>query len=179
MNKNTIYIVVAVLIVVIVVGVAGFYLLGNQGGQTTTPTPTPTPSVPVSDASSLQFSVNITTTETGYVECYQYACKNLNTATEAVRIDMDLGDAGIYNYIVDRGTEQSWMSMDEGATWMAGDFEDDWAIYGTLFHDYVDKLVNDGGDDGSDYSYTSGGTTIDIFCIAINPTLSDSLFATS
>ncbi len=86
MNKNTMYLVVAVLIVIIVVGVAGYMLLNNGGTDDTNATPTPGPSATVVGASTVQFSVNETTTATGDLVGYSFACKNYNTATEVVRV---------------------------------------------------------------------------------------------
>jgi len=172
------YLVVAVLVVIIVVGVAGYMLLNNgENGGDTTPTPTPTP-VAISDASSLQFSVDDTVTATGDVVAYEFSCKNLNTETEAIRVDMDLGADGKFSYIVDTGAQKSWITMDEGATWTESDFAADCTAYGVLFHDFVDKLVAN-GDGTADYSYTTDTSSVTIFCIAVNPTIADSVFGTS
>jgi hypothetical protein len=178
-NKKTIYIVVAVIVVILIVGVAGVMLLNNNGnGGTTTPTPTPAPSVAVSAATSIQFSVNETTTASGDLVVYQFSAKNLNTETEVFRVDMDLGASGKFNYIVDKSAEKSWMSMDSGATWTASTYATDLASYDTLLHSYVDKLIAE-GDNTQDVTYTTSTTSIAIYCIATNPTLADSLFATS
>lgn len=180
MNKKTIYIVVAVIVVILIVGVAGIMLLNNGNGGTTNPTatPTPEPSVAVSAATAIQFSVNETTTASGDLVVYQFACKNLNTATETLRVDMDLGAAGKFSYIVDTGAQKSWVTMDDGVTWTESAFADDCTTYGTLMHDYIDKLIAE-GDNTDDVSYTTDTTSIAIFCIATNPTLTDSLFTTS
>jgi hypothetical protein len=178
LNKKTIYLVVAVLVVIIVVGVAAYALMNQGNGGTPSPTPTPAPSTPVSEAASLQFSVNETTTASGDLVVYQFACKDLNTANEKIRVDMDLGAAGAFSYIVDAGVQKSWVTMDNGATWTESDFAADWTAYGTLFHDFVDKLVAD-GDDAQDLSYTTDTTSIVIYCIAVDPTLEDSLFTAS
>lgn len=175
LNKNTTYLVVAVLVVVIIVGVGGYYLLANQG-QETSPTPTPTPPVPVSEATSIQFSINETTIATGDLLIYQFACKNLNTENEVIRVDMDLGEAGEFSYIVDRSDGASWVSM-EGSPWSESDFDADWESYGTLFHGFVDKLIDE-GDNTTDVSYTTDLSSYVIYCIATNPELDDSLFST-
>ncbi len=78
-----------------------------------------------SQASTLQFSVNETVTATSDVVAYQYSCKNFNTSTEVVRVDMNLGAAGNFSYIVDSSAQKSWVSMDNGATWTASVFADD------------------------------------------------------
>ncbi len=176
MNKKTIYIVVAVIVVIIVVGAAGVLLLnGNNGTTNPTVTPTPKPSVPVSNATSIQFSMNQTTGDV--VVGYTYTCKNLNAADEAVRVDMCLAE-GNYSYIVDLGAQKSYASTDGGATWTATTFADDCTNYVTPFHAIIDQLVaND--DSGADYSYTANGSTNDVYCIVVNPTIASSVFATS
>lgn len=179
MDKKTIYIVVAVLVVVIIVGVAGVMLLNNQGeAPAPTQTPTPGPSIAVSEATAIQFSVNETTTATEDLVVYQFACRDLNAANETIRVDMDLGDAGAFTYIVDTGAQKSWVTMDAGANWAESDFAADCTAYGTLFHGFVDKLVAN-GDGTADCSYTTDTTSITIFSIATNPTLEDSLFVAS
>ena len=179
MNKKTVYIVVAVIAVILVVSVAGIVLLNNGNGKTdSTPTPTPPPLVPVSEAASIQFNVDETTTVSGDLVIYQFACKNLNTANETVRVDMDLGADGKFSYIIDTGVEKSWVTMDEGATWTESDFVEDCTNYGGLFHAFVDKLIAE-GDNTEDLSYTTDTASITISGVATNPTLDDSLFATS
>ncbi len=170
MNKKTIYIVVAVLVVVIIVGVAGVMLLNNKGGTTNpsaTPTPTATPTTIVG-ASTVQFNVN----DTAAGVTYTFAAKNFNTSTEVLRVDMKLSADSTYSYILDTAQQKSWSSTNGGA-WAAGTFNTDWTTYGTLFNGYVDKIAAQSS--LADFSY--GTTTIN--CIAANPTLADSLFATS
>lgn len=180
MNKNMMYIVVAVVVVILVVGVAGVYLLNGGFNGTTNPTetPTPAPSVPVAEATSIQFRVTETTTASGDVVIYQFACDDLNTATEKMRVDMDLGADGKFSYIIDTGAQKSWVTMDEGATWTESAFADDCTAYGTLLHNFIDKLVAE-NNAGADLSYTTDAASIAIDCIAVNPTLEDSLFTAS
>jgi len=75
------------------------------------------------------------------------------------------------------GTMESWMSMDNGATWIAGTFADDCTNYATPFHAYLDKIVENGGT--ADFTYTTDAGDVAISCIAVNPTIEDSVFATS
>jgi hypothetical protein len=173
MNKKTIYIVVAVLVVVIVVAAAGILLMNNNNGGTTNPTPTPAPATVVG-ASSVQFNVN-ETTGTSTVP-YEFACKNFNTSTEIIRVDLLMGAAGNYTYVMDAHTQTSKMSTDNGTTWATSTFATDWQTYGTIFTNNVDKLVAAGNT--NDLTYTSGTTTVNIFCVAVNQA-ADSLFETS
>ncbi|MGE5556487.1 MAG: hypothetical protein ACM3UY_09585 [Methanocella sp.] len=178
MNKKTIYVVVAVIVVILIVGVAGVLLLNNSpSGGDTNPTPTPEP-VAVSEATSIQFAVEETSSETSDVVIYQFAAKNLDTETEILRVDMDMGELGKFSYIVDKGAEKSWTTMDEGATWSESNYADDLANYDALMHSYIDKMVEE-GDNTEDVSYTTDTASILITCIVTNPTLSDDLFAVS
>ena len=169
MNKKTIYIIVAVLIVVIVVaGAAAFLLMG------TTPTPTPVPTVV--GATTLQFSVNETTN--GALVTFNFAAKDVNTTNEVLRLDIPGGSLGNYSYIINLATSTSFFSADNGATWTASDFATD-SSFVVLFADYQTNLVNWNGNDAT-YSYTAtSGASIVIYDISVNPTLADSLFATS
>ena len=171
MKKNTIYIIVAVIVVILVVGVAGYYFLGNNNGGTTNPTPTPPPATVVG-ANTLQFTVNQTTN--GATVTYQYECKNFNTSTEAIRLDILGGSAGNYSYIIDAGAKTSWSGLN-GASWTQDtSFNSQFAVD---FHNYVNKLVAAGNT--NDLTYTSGSDTIKIYCVSVNPTLAASLFTTS
>lgn len=175
MNKNTMYIIVAVLIVIIIVGAAAAYVLMNPGNGGT-PTPTATPTAPtVVGATTLQFVVTEDTN--GQVVNYEFSAKNVNTTTVVIRANIP-SDAGNYTYIINAGTEQSFISMDEGATWTASDFAADWTYVGTIFEGTVTQLVNWNGHDAT-YTYTTAASTNTVSHIVVNPTLADSLFATS
>jgi hypothetical protein len=176
MKNSTIYIAVAVIIVILVVGVAGYYLLYNNNGDNTTPTPTPGPSDTIVGASTVQFTVNETSTATGDIVGYSFACKDYDTATEMVRVDMCIGD-DTYSYILDAGQQTSWMSLDGGATWMESVFADDWVAYGSLFNDFAQKIIDNGS--LADLTYSTDTASYTIYCIAANATIDDSMFATS
>jgi hypothetical protein len=172
MNKKTLYIVVAVIVVVLVIGVAGVILLGNNGSTTNpTPTPTPTPPATIVGANILQFVVNDSSAQL----LTTYTAKNFNTSTEILRVDMNIGAAGNYSYIIDLGTQKSYASTDAGATWTAStDFAGDCTNYATPYYAYVNKIAEQGNT--ADFAYTS---LIQISCISVNPTIADSFFATS
>jgi hypothetical protein len=177
MNKKTMYIIVAVLVVVIVIaGAAAFVLLNNSGNGGSSPTPTPTPTASVVGATSLQYSVNVTSQ--GATVTYNFAGKNINTSTLMIRVDLLGGASGNYSYILYAGQDKSWSSVNNG-TWKASsDFKGDWNSWGTQWTDYVNKLGSWSGT--GNYKYTaSDGSSITIFNIAVNPTIADSLFAPS
>jgi hypothetical protein len=177
MNKKTIYIIVAVLVVIIIIAGAAVYILGigGIGGQPTpTPTPTPTP-VTVVGATSLQFTVDETTS--GAFVTYNYAVRNFNASNEEIRVDIPGGSAGNYSYIIKLSDSTSFLSLDNGVTWTASTFATD-ENYATLLNDYVTNLYSWNGQDAT-YTYASGSITNVISAIQVNPTLADSLFATS
>jgi hypothetical protein len=164
------YIIVAVLIAVIVVGVAGYMLLNNgQNNNDTTPTPTPKPNV--ADATSLQFSANVTSQ--GQTTEYTWYGTNLNSANEKLRVNFVT-----YAYILDASKEKSWMSTDSGATWTAGTFATDWNSWGTQWTAYASKLATWSGTGDVSYTNTAGEAII-LFNIVVNPAIPDSTFATS
>jgi hypothetical protein len=171
MNKKTIYLVVAVIVVVLVIGVAGVMLLNNNGNNaTTTPTPTPPPATIVG-ANIVQFVVNDSSAQL----VTTYTAKNFNTSTEILRVDMNIGAAGNYSYIIDLGAQKSYASTDGGATWTAStDFAGDCTNYASPYYAYVNKIAEQGNT--ADFAYTS---LIQISCISVNPTIADSFFTTS
>jgi len=175
MNKKTIYIIVAVLIVVIVVGVAAYALLynGGSGGQST-PTPTPTATASVANATSLEFTANITSQ--GITVTHVFYGKNIGTSNLTIRLEILGGESGNWSYILNTGQEKSWNSTNNGA-WASSNFTADWAFWGTRWTNLVTNLKNWSGT--GDYSYTSNGNAVTISCISVNPKLSDSLFQAS
>jgi hypothetical protein len=172
LNKKTMYIVVAVIVVILIVGVAGVMLLNNNGNTTTpTATPTPAPEATIIGASTLQFNVD----DSSAAVFYTYKAKNFNTSTEVLRVDMNLGAAGNYSYIIDLGQGKSWASTNAGVTWTAStDFAGDCTNYATPYYSYVAKIAEQGNT--ADFAYSS---TIAISGIVVNPTLADSVFTVS
>jgi len=168
LNKNTIYILVAVVVIIIVVGAAAVMFL-NNGGNNNGTTPTPTPTQSVADATTLQFSANVTSQ--GQTTEYKWYGKNLQSDV-IIRVDVST-----YAYILDEGQQKAWASTDSGATWTTSDYTTDWAGWGAQWTEYVDKLANW---TSGDYSYTNTAEeSIVLFNIIVNPTIPDSTFATS
>jgi hypothetical protein len=170
LKKNIIYIILVVLIALIFVGIAGFMRLNNcEDNNETTPTPTPGPNV--ADATSLQFSANVTSQ--GQTTEYMWYGTNLNSANVKLRVDF-----ATYAYIFDENQEKSWMSTDSGTSWTAGTFATDWSFWGTQWTEYANKLATWSGTGGVSYT-NAAGETIVLFNIIVNPTIPDSTFATS
>jgi hypothetical protein len=179
MNKKNMYLILAVLVIVIIIAGAAAYVLMNNngdGGTNATPTPLPTTVPTVVGASSLQFTVQETTSG-GSPVTYNYAVKNFNASNEMLRVDIPGGSAGNYSYIIKLADSTSFLSIDGGATWTASDFGTD-ASFATSLNNYVTELANWNGHDAT-YSYTAGQISNVISALHVNPPLEDSLFATS
>jgi uncharacterized protein YpmB len=179
MNKKTMYLIVAALVIVIIIaGAAAYVLMNNGGGGTTNPTttPSPTPAPSVLSATSLQFTVQETTSG-GSPVTYNYAVKNFNASNEMLRVDIPGGSDGNYSYIIKLADSTSFFSMDNGATWTASDFLSD-VSFATFLNDYVTELANWNGHDAT-FSYSVGEISNVISAIHVDPPLEDSLFATS
>jgi len=179
LNKKTIYIIVAVLVVVIIIAGAAAYILSNNGnGGTTspTPTPTPTPTVSVAGATSLQFSANATTS--GVTSTLNFAGENIGTSNLTIRVDYP---AGNLSYVLNYGTQQSWSSTNSGTTWISDNYANDLASWGARWTGVVSALGNWTGTGDYTYTTTSVGvpSTVTVYDISVNPTLSASLFKTS
>ena len=91
MNRKTLYILVAVLVVVIVAAVAGVLLLNTQP-------------VSVANATSLEFTVNVTTQ--GTTTTLAFYGKNIGTSNLTIRLDILGGASGNWSYILDTGQEE-------------------------------------------------------------------------
>ena len=177
MKKKMMYIIFAALVVIIVVAGAAAYLLMNNGdNENNEETPT------VVGASTLQFSVDETTN--GDLVTYEYALKDVmwdgntvNLSNAVIRLDIPTGP---YSYILEVSQLKSWLSLDNGITWTEDDFTADWTTWSPYLNEYLANAVNWNGHDET-YSYTStmSGASIVLSGIHVNPTLSDTLFATS
>ncbi|MCW4044286.1 MAG: hypothetical protein NWE94_02065 [Candidatus Bathyarchaeota archaeon] len=170
MNQKTLVIAVVAIIVVAAV-VAGVYL-ATQGGGGATPTPSPSATPTVADATSLQFSVEITGGDAAGT--YTFKAKNIGQSSMKIRIDISSGGVDLV-YIVNGEKEKAWVYM--SGTWTESDFATDWDAWGTTLTDYKESLADWTGT--GDYTYTENGTTVRIYNITVNPSLADSLFETS
>ena len=176
------YIIVAVVIVIIIVAGVGVYLYNNgtstSPSGTPTPTPLPTSTYTVANATTLQFAANATqgTTTTTLL----FAGENVGTANLTIRIDLP---AYNQSYILNYGSQKSWTSTDSGKTWtLDSSFTNDNNIWGARWIGENHALSSWNGT-GTTYSYTdittNPTTSVLIYNISVQPTLSASLFATS
>jgi len=173
MDQKTLAIVVIAIVVVAVVGVGAYWYLSNAGeGDGNEPTPTPTPTG-VADATSLQFTVDITG---GASEgTTNYYAKNIGTDNMMVRVECEYGGMTL-TYIVNGAEQKAW--ADEGTGWvdLSDTFKDQWDLWAPTYQTYADQL---GTWTAGDWTYTDGDASVTISNIMVNPTLADSLFQAS
>jgi hypothetical protein len=169
---STLVIAVIVVVVVVVVGV-GVYLLmsGPSGNGGATPTPTPTPATPdVEGATSLQFSVEVTSGGTSYTNTYM--AKNIGTSDMKIRIELTTYD--IID-ILDATQQKVWEYANGEWTDLSDAFADQWGSWSDTWSGYKNTLMDWTGT--GDWTYTAtDGSTVRIYNISVNPTLADSLF---
>jgi hypothetical protein len=189
-----------VVIVVIVAAAVGVYLATRSGGggpspsvtptptssAAATPTPTPTSSASatptptatatsngITGASSLQFSADVSSGGT-LQETYVYYVKNIGTSSLMFRIE-GTGSQGDFVYIINGAQQSAWIY--ENGQWMdlSSEYSSQWSTWNSAFTGYKGNLASYWSGSG-DYTYTSGGNTVRIYSISVNPSLADSLF---
>jgi hypothetical protein len=158
MNKKTMYILVAVLVAVIVVGGVAAYALMNTGGNNGEEE-----KAKVADATSLQFTIE---DETG---TYKYSAKNMDTDTllRMEYLDEEYG----FIIILDNGEEKAWSTM--SGEWAEENYETTYNDWNPVWEDYLECLADWTEGDGE---WTSEDETVKISDITVNPELDDSLF---
>ena len=168
LNKNTIYIIAAVLLVFVIAGtVVNFKGNGTSSTTNPTPSPTPKPTPSITNATSLTFSANVT--DQGKTTQYKWAAKNIQ-ANMTVRVSFALKA-----YIMDTDKKTSWNSTNGGLKWIQANFTNNWNFWSPQWTDYVTNLSNWSGN--GTYSYTNtAGQNITLFNISLNPTISASTF---
>jgi hypothetical protein len=174
MDNKTMYAIVAVVIVVIVVAAVGAYVYlysgggGGGGGGTTEDTYVP------GNATSLQFSVDVTPAS-GEASTTTYYAKNLGGTEAMVRVEIVVPDYGTLVYIVNGADQMAWNNGTGTWTDVSSDFTNQWDDWVPTFQSYQDSLVSWAS---GDYTYTAdNGDSVRIYDIIVNPTLADSLFA--
>jgi hypothetical protein len=167
MDQKTIAIVVIAVVIVAVIGGAAYWMWGTG----TEPEPTPTPEPGVEEATSLQFVVSADEGESAGTT--KYYAKNIGTDDMMIRIEFVMEPDNLI-YIVNKATEEAWGY--EGGAWVdySDTFADQWAMWEAPYQTYVDQLSTW---TSGDWTYTdSGGATVTISYIGVNPTLEDSFF---
>jgi hypothetical protein len=192
--------VIALVVIVVVAAVAGGIYFATTQNKPASPSATesPTPSAAVSqsptpvttpptaptesanpstsaatnvaDASSLQYSVNLSAdTPSALRGTYTYSGKNVGTSSFMMRIEFtDLSN--YQSIIILNGAQQKAWEYSAGK-WS------EISAYGTYYNvwqGYVGVLAAWNGT--GDYSYTLSRATVRIYDISVNPVLADSLF---
>jgi hypothetical protein len=168
------YALVSVVVIIVVVGaVVGAYMLMNNGGTTNT----------VASATSLQYNADVTYQGSTGTTVFNWAAKNMGTANMELRIDISGGASGNYTYILNDEDNTAWLATNGTWTDVSSDFTNQWNTWvgtGMAWPRNLDALsMNWNGTGDHTYTDSATGTTTRIYNVAINPTLADSLFATS
>ena len=129
--------------------------------------------VNVAGANSLQFKVTVNPVGEDSIE-YTYMIKNAQTSDLMMRIEMEsAGEEFIYiiNGVQEKVwaySSSQWMDLSEG-------FPTYWDTWNSAWQGYKTNLLDWTG--MGDWTYTTpNGDSVRIHTIAVNPTLSDSLF---
>lgn len=136
---------------------------GGNGGTT----------VDVSGANSLRFSVSVTQAGEGQ-EVATYMVKNAGTSNLMMRIEMVDSSSQEYIYIINGALEKVWIYSDGEWTDLSVAYSTYWDTWNSAWEGYRTNLADWTG--LGDWTYTDDGTTVRIYDIDVNPTLSDSLF---
>ena len=196
-SRKTLLLILLALIIIIVVVVGAFIGMGGLGNNnsTTTPTPTsggnPTPttgttSTPapsssvtganIAGASSLQYTVAVTSNGVSQGS-YTYHGKNAGTANFMMRIDYTDGTGAQGAFIINSAQQKAWSYSDGTWTDVSAAYTTQYNTWNTLWQGYVNSLGAWTGSGG--YTYSSGGNSVTISSISVNPSLPDSLFTPS
>jgi hypothetical protein len=169
-NKNSMYILAAVLVIVIVVVAAGAYVFLGMNNGSGTPN--------VADATSLTYDSDVT--YQGATSTYKWTARDMGTSDMALRIEIFGGASGNYTYILNGKDKTAWVGVNDEWSDLSSDFTNQWNNWvgsGKQWTTDVDTLAANWSGTG-DYTYTDSATqtTIRIYNIAVNPTIDDSLF---
>jgi hypothetical protein len=167
-NKKMIYALVAAVVIVVVVIVAGAYVLMNSGGGGGAKN-----TYTVGNATSLQIETNVT--EQGVTVTHHWAGKNLNSTQQMLRLDLLGGEAGNYSYIFITSNQTAWSAVNGVWTDSSSTFSSLWSIWEPHWDNLRNELVANWSGVG-DHNYTTGGASVKVYYVSVNPSLSDSLF---
>jgi hypothetical protein len=171
MNQKTVAIVVIAIILIAVIGVAAYWYLG--GGGAGEPEPTPTPAPGIEDATSLQYSVEITGGESAGT--YKYIAKNIGTDDMMIRVEIPMEGMDDLVYIVNGAQQKAWANEGTGWVDLSDSFSDQWDAWKATWDGYTGNLA-DWTSGEKTYTDPADGSTVRIFDIVVNPSLEDSLF---
>ncbi len=193
-NKKLLLIVAAIVIVIVVAGIAGFVFSQNANNPSDSTTPTATPSettspsstsssptptstptsssTGIAGANSLKYTVSLT--ENGVLQgTYTFQGKNSGTDNFMMRIDYTDND-GATIFIFNGAQHKAWTYSGDEWVDISAYYDLQFQTWNSLWQGYSTNLAAWTG--LGDYSYTSNGSTVRIYDIAVNPALDDSLF---
>jgi hypothetical protein len=165
--------IIVVVIVVAVVVVGGVYFAMNIGKGGIGPAGGGNSGV--SSASSLQYTVSVTNSSGGSEGTWTYYAKNIGTSSLLMRIEYTTAGTD-YIYVVNGVQQKVWVALngfwvDESST-----YNSQLNTWNNAFNGWVVFLKNYVGSSGSYTYHESNGQTVEFTNIAVNPSLSDSLF---
>ena len=163
MNQKILAIIV---VAVLAIGaVAAYLLLGTEDNTEDI--------ITVENASSLQFSVDLTLNETSLGN-YTYSAKNIGTDDSMIRVEIP-DPSGDLIYIVNGADQTAWAYAAGEWLDLSETFTNEWDMWSLTMDGYKDSLETR---TEGDWTFTdTDGTGVKVYDIAINPTLADSLFA--
>jgi hypothetical protein len=91
------------------------------------------------------------------------------------RLDLLGGESGNYSYIFLMGNHTAWAAVNGVWTDSSSTFESLWSFWGGHYSNLVNELKTNWSGVG-DHNYTTGGASVKVYYVSVNPSLSDSLF---
>jgi len=165
MNQKTLTLIIVAVLAVAVVAVAAYFLMGTGDDIEDT--------ITVENATSLQFSVDLTLEETS-LGSYVYSAKNIGTTDLMVRVEIP-DPSGDLIYIVNGVDQTAWAYAAEEWLDLSETFTNEWDMWSGTMDGYKDSLAT--WEEG-DWTFTdTDGTGVRVYDISIDPTLADALFA--
>ncbi len=169
-------VVIVIVIVIAAAAVGGYLLLGGGGGGADGGAGG---GGNIVSATSIDMKSDVTAQ--GQTITTRIRARNLGTEDMDIRIDTTLGGTD-YSFILSGSQDNGWIGM--GGQWMSFsdmplfDFDQYWQQYKSTINTYVGELS---GWTGGDYTYTdpTTGYSARIYDIAVNPSLTDSIFMPS
>jgi len=165
MNQKTLTLIIVAVLAIAVVAVAAYFIMGTEDNVEDT--------ITVENASSLQFSVDLTLEETS-LGSYVYSAKNIGTTDLMVRVEIP-DPSGDLIYIVNGADQTAWAYAADEWLDLSETFTNEWDMWSGTMDGYKDSLAT--WEEG-DWTFTdTDGTGVRVYDISIDPALADSLFA--
>jgi hypothetical protein len=168
MNQKTLAIIVIAVVIVAAIGAAAYFVMSggeNEGDNGDN-------DVMVSDASSLQYSVDLSF-DGESMGIYTYSAKNIGTNDMMIRVEFSV-DGEDFIYIVNGANQEAWGYFTEEWLDLSATFSDEWDLWSSTFEGYTDNLSDW---TTGDWTYNdTDGSLVKVYDITIDPVLNDALF---